>query len=146
MDNIVRILASARADTQSAKSAVELLQAELEATDEYQRLQLAKQNLSERTSSERTVYDALYDQAVQNYDGQNKKPHPAVGLGDYTVVEYDEEAMKNWAIDHKLPGLLKLDKRAANAVAKGPTAPEFVTISTEVRARIAADLSEYLDE
>ena len=145
MENLVRILASARADKESAQSAVKLMQEELEKTDEWQRLRLAKENLSERTSSERTVYDALYDQAVQNYDG-DKKPHPAVGLGEYTVVEYNEEAMKNWAIDHKHPGLLKLDKRAANAVAKGPTAPEFVTISTEVRARIATDLSEYLDE
>ena len=70
------------------------------------------------------------------------KPHPAVGIGMYTVLKYEESD----AIDHcrkHLPNALSLKKRDFEAVAKVAKL-KFVSITTEPRAKIASDLSEWL--
>jgi len=73
----------------------------------------------------------------------NKKPHSAITFKSYTVLDYDETAAFDYAIQH-LPGALKFNKTPFEKVAK-VAALDFVTISTEMRPTIASDLSEYED-
>ena len=146
MENLVRILASARADKESAQSAVKLMQEELEKTDEWQRLRLAKENLSLRNDDESKLDDQLRDTAIKQYElDKNKHPHSAVSIGEYDVLEYDPGSALIWCVEKDMRKALKLDKRQFENIAK-IMEPEFVTMEKEPRAKIKTDLSEYLDD
>jgi len=80
--------------------------------------------------------------ALDNYAREGtKKPHAAVQIKLYTVLDYDPGE----AIKLALPGTLKLDKKAFEKVAKVMPI-DFVTIGKEPRATVAKDLSRFKSE
>lgn len=140
----IKILAAERGAISQLRAAIVAQEEELAQTFEYKRLQYMKEQLNVNEYEAKKHEDAIKRIAVDEFDGENKQPHPAIQIKTFTVVSYDDDVMKAWAIEHNHPAMLKLDKVAANKVAKGPTAPEFVSIKTEDRAQIKTDLSDYL--
>ena len=146
MNNLVRMLASVRADKDSAQDAVKLMQEELEKTDEWRRLRLAKENLAQRNDDESKLDAQLRETAIKQYElDKNKHPHSAVSIGEYDVLEYDPDSALIWCVEKDIRKALKLDKRQFENIAK-IMEPEFVTMEKEPRARIKTDLTEYMNE
>ena len=77
------------------------------------------------------------------YDGEDKSKVYGVGIREVTKLAYSGAEAFDWAVAHKLA--LKLDGKTFEKLAKIDP-PDFVTITTEPQATIAADLSEYLDD
>lgn len=101
-------------------------------------LEAAKNTASELDEQVRT-------RAVADFEATgNKRPHPAVGVGEYTTLDYQEEQALQWGI--QFGTCVKLDKRAFEKAAKALGNIEFVKISTEPRARIDSKLEGYLNE
>uniref|UniRef100_A0A6M3IQN2 Uncharacterized protein n=1 Tax=viral metagenome TaxID=1070528 RepID=A0A6M3IQN2_9ZZZZ len=82
--------------------------------------------------------------ACKAYDGENKRPHAAIGVGDYDTMEYSDGDAVAWAIEKDFPQLLSLKKAQFKAMAKAAK-PAFVIFGKEVRASVSGDLSEYLE-
>ena len=151
MNELVTLLAHYRAELDAHKAELKERQAELDeilaALPIAQTMATIKEEVDVLAAEEQRIYRALCIEAVNAYETtHDKRPHPAVQIKLMTQVDYNEDKFKAWAIEHDLPGLLKLDKAAAKKVATGPTAPDFVTIGTYPQATVATDLSEYLDE
>jgi hypothetical protein len=81
--------------------------------------------------------------AVEMFDGENKQVHPAVGVGEYTVMEFDDDEALRYCVDHQMYSLLKLNVSAFTKAAKAGIF-EFVLETKQLRAKIASDLSQYL--
>ena len=88
--------------------------------------------------------------AVAAYEATgNKKSHPAVPVAIYTILDYNMlEALEY--CQERLPGAVKwskpvLDKSAFEKAAR-ILMPKFVTVTEEPCARIARDLSEFIEE
>ena len=84
----------------------------------------------------------LKAQRVTEYDGVDKSKRFGIGIREVTKLDYDRITAYLWAIDHTI--CLSLDTRSFEKLAKVDT-PDFVTITTEPQATIAADLSIYLE-
>jgi hypothetical protein len=80
--------------------------------------------------------------AVYAADG-NKKPHAAVSVKEFTVLDYDPKLALEYCVTH-WPAALKLNTTAFEKISK-IARPEFVTEHVEPRAQIATDLSVYVD-
>lgn len=81
---------------------------------------------------------------VQAYEETgNKTPALGVGIRELTKYDYDSGKALQWAKSHDMA--LKLDDTAFKKIIKADT-PDFVTVTKEVTATIATDLSEYLKE
>ena len=140
----VKELANARRDTAQAKVLISIIEDRIAATDEGKALQTIRDRLGELAALETEAEKATRDAAIVAYDSTaEKKPHPAITIKSYTVLDYDDAVAFDYAIQH-LPGALKFNKTPFEKVAK-VAALDFVTISTEMRPTIASDLSEYED-
>ena len=84
----------------------------------------------------------LKAQRVEEYDGEDKGKVFGVGIRECLKMHYSDDDAFEWAVAHKLA--LQLDKRTFEKIAM-PTPMDFVTITTEPQATIAADLSEYVE-
>jgi hypothetical protein len=117
----------------------------LRQTKEYTDLQMLKeaqvQNEAQIILTEKNVREI----ALSEYAANQVKDFGGVQIKNFTILEYDEQAAVNYCLKHQHAGLLKLDKRGFEKVAK-ITQPDFVTIKEEPRAQIATDLSEYLEK
>ena len=89
----------------------------------------------------------IRDYTVSIFESTGEKhPHPAVGIREYTKLDYDKDEALHWAQRH-LPKALKLDNRffEKHAKAVSETQPiSFVRIYKEPRATISTDLGEYV--
>ncbi len=83
--------------------------------------------------------DKLRDLTLKAYtlDPTNKKPADGVGIREVTKLEYDGKVALAYAKEHLL--FLQLNKTAFEKFAKDEE-PDFVTITTEPQATIAAKL------
>lgn len=141
----IRILAADRDALSELKASIQAQNEELKQTMEYQRLDYMQTQAKALLDAIQQQEDSIKKIAFNLYGiNHNKQPHPAVQIKTFTIPVYDDDVMKAWAIDHKHPAMLNLNRAAANKVAKGPTAPSFVTILEEDRAQIKSDLSDYL--
>jgi hypothetical protein len=142
----VKELAEARSKLAIIKKSRADLQADIDA--------LIEEKFGSKTRSLDASIDAAKVEA-ERLDGQvrtlavksfekdgNQKPHPAVGIGEYTVLEYDTDKALDYARKH-IPNAVKLDKTAFKKAAK-VLGLEFVEVSVEPRAKINRDLTEYL--
>ena len=144
MNVLVAAIAKGRQQIQDYKESAANVQAQIDESDLGSQLRFAKELQAFHADNIAALEDKLKTLALAEYDGENKQVHPAVMVKQFKVIDYDPEAMKEWAMVHQHPGLLNLNKAAANKVATGPTAPAFVVIEFEDRAQIKSDLSEYL--
>ena len=143
INSLVVSLAQKRKQVAGQIDRVTQLKEILEKSQEWVMLQAAIDKLSLDKEVANEAYQLLCDTSL---DLGDKHPHPAVTIKDVTLVDYDEDEFKSWAIEHNHPGLLNLNKSAAKKVATGPTAPDFVTVTKEPKAYIKNDLSEYIKE
>ena len=136
----VRTLAERRQHEAMAKK--ELGEIEVEVYKKFgERLAVAKEYLSAARNSMLDAEAAVRAAAIAK-PIVCSKPHPAITVGMYTVLAYDESD----AIDHcrkHLPNALSLNRRFFETVAKVAKL-KFVSITTEPRAKIARDLSRWL--
>ena len=144
MNEAVTYLAKCRQYEAEDKAAVERIEAAIRAEygkmldDARHLLGVAKADVADAEDDVRKLSLAAYVEGGKS----DKKPHPAVQIKTYTVLEYDEGDALDYCREH-LPNALKLDKRAFEKVAK-VAEPEFVAVKDEDRATIARDLSEWL--
>ena len=137
----VRTLAERRQHEALAKEMLSEIEAEV-AEKFGASLAAARRYLQDTKSDEVDAAAKVRQLGIDQYGDADKPPHPAVGIGMYTVLKYDESD----AIDHcrkHLPNALSLKKKDFEAVAKVAKL-KFVSITTEPRAKIARDLSRWL--
>ena len=146
LEQLTKQLANERADLRDQLAAIDGIMAEFEGTKLGKELALAKKLASINTTVIQDTEDDIKSLALASYDGTNKKLTDAVSIKTFTVVSYDQFEMKSWAIKHNHPAMLNLNKAACNKVAKGPTAPDFVTVEDEDRAQIKGDLSAWVTQ
>ena len=140
----VNELANARATTYRIKNKIDMAEAALAATQAGKDLEALRMAAKLATVVETRAEKHARATAESAYKVTgDKKPHPAITLKEYTVLDYNEAVAFDYAIRH-LPGALKFNKTPFEKVAK-VAALDFVTIATEMRPTIASDLSEYED-
>lgn len=144
MEVYVKKMSRLQAEYKAQQESLEKVELAAISTPEYQAYLAKLETVRESKRWYEEERRMVGDYAVEHFDGENKHPHPAITLKEFTVVDYPADRMKAWAIEHNHPGLLNLNASAAKKVATGPTAPEFVSVTKEIRATIKTDLSEYI--
>lgn len=137
----ITILADARvvlAQRETAKGAAE---ARLEETLAWSDYTNAKAQAEEARATAQAAYEAVCGFALDAFDGENKHPHPAVTIKEYTTLDYDEGKAMEHARQH-LPNCIKLDAVAFKKAAPALSLP-FVTVGSDHKATVKRDLSEY---
>jgi hypothetical protein len=137
----IRVLADARRAREQAKEDVDRIKAEIEAQF-GDALRRAHEVLEEASLAVAAIDEVTRAFAVDWFNAtDDKKPHPAVTVKMYTILEYDPAVALDYCTKH-LPKALRLDRRAFEKVAK-VLEPDFVTFCVEPRATILSKLEEY---
>ena len=142
LDELVAELAKARAERDRARFSFDAVNEEI--YDTYgDRLKVtqdayvaAKQRVEMLETNARTV-------AVSEFQRTgSKKPHKALSVGEYEIMQYGEDDALEYCVEHEIVAAMKLNKKKFEAVAK-VLRPDFVTFDTEARGRIATNLEEW---
>jgi hypothetical protein len=142
LEQRVRELALHRASVARYKAAQAEAQAALEATPEWQRVQVAKTQAASVSKDEDEFRGRVESATLDIYGAlADKHPHPGVQVKDYEVVKYDAEKAKSYCIAH-LPNALKFDPAAFEKAAR-VLGLEWVEIVKEPRVTVATDLSKW---
>jgi hypothetical protein len=146
MHDLIEALARARNIEQEYREEIKGLEREIALTGIGQRLAYVKNDLLRVAKLDVEDATAAVRRAgVEAFEESGKtRPHPAVQIKQYTVLDYDDAYALEYARQH-LPQALKLDRRVFEKVAKAAQ-PDFVAISKEPRATISRDLSEYVKD
>ena len=144
MDDNIKALAHQRRDGELLEQNKAELLRKLENCPLWQSYLEVQTKIIDNKAAKATLEAEIKAGAVDTFDGENKNPHPMVSIGEYSVLEYEDTEALAYCIEHNMPSLVNLNKSAFNKAAKAGIF-EFVTIKKEPRARIAADLSTYLD-
>lgn len=83
-------------------------------------------------------------ECVKSHKETGMKNYPGGKVKQFTILEYDKEKARQWAVEHLHTGILKLDVKKFEGVAKTLT-PDFVTITQVPRMTLSKDLSEFLE-
>ena len=144
VENLVLDLARAREEKEYTKERIGRLQAEIALTPLGEQLQSAMDCLAAAEETVATADSTLRKATLDGYHRTHeKRPHKAVTVKIYTVLEYDAEAAIMEAIEH-FRWTLKLDKRKFDRIAKDADFA-FVTKRVDPRVSVARDLSFYLE-
>jgi len=145
MKDIVERLAYSREI--AAERAVQLKEAEtkLQASPLWRQWELASGDLKAAKSNVAQDEEDARRVAMEIFiETDDRAPHPAIKIKDFTVLDYEDADAFDYAREH-LPKALKLDERTFEKAAK-ILELDFVVIRQEPRATIARDLSGYLPE
>ena len=142
MEIYIRNLAIARKKYEDTKAFRDLVRDELLADE---RLRVAERMLKDADEIMKLEEQILRDEALCFFeiDG-NKKLHPAVSIAMVKEYDYQDPDVINWAIEHNIAFLLKVNRPAVKKFVDDPTLP--VTVTEVASTRIKTDLSEYLPE
>ncbi len=142
MDELIRRLAYDRKVEAEYRQEIAEIEAEIAASPLVKQLERARELLKVAQADVADSEEDVRKAALEAYQADgSKKPHPAVAVKVYTVLDYDPAQALDYARQH-LPQAVKLDKRMFEKVAKVADFP-FVDITTEPRVTIARDLTEY---
>lgn len=136
MSEIISKLAEIRRRRELVEKIRDAALEKLKEIELYQQYLEACEIVKQIKAEEDRETDMVRDYFVSQYDGENKKPYPAVTIGIYTTI--------NHCIEHNLPTLLNLNKSEFEKAAKVGIF-NFVILGKETRAKIATDLSEYIE-
>jgi hypothetical protein len=143
MENEVAHLAYRRRVVAEREALLIEEEAKLHASLLWQMVGARQRSLNQAKDKQADAETEVRKEALAAYEETgDKKPHPAVPIKMYTVLEYEEANALDYAREH-LPKALKLVKRTFEKAAK-VLELDFVTVTQEPRATIARDLSEYL--
>ena len=141
-------LAKIRSDITKTEEDLLCAQELLEDRIEYKEVLACKEELKayakiQETLEENIRSDAVMLSAFTNYE--DRKPVSCVEVKEFTIVNItDERIAKIWAAQNA-PDALSIKKAPFNKIAKVMNL-DFVDKSTEYRAQVSSNLSEYLDE
>lgn len=118
------------------------------ASPRYKGLYLSRKDLDEEMKD---LEADIRAEAVDNFDGQNKKPIEGVGIQESESYEYTYEKAMDWARKFAPLAIVEqLDtsylESTFDQLVKSGKLPNFVTIAKETKATIARDLSSYLED
>jgi hypothetical protein len=142
MNELIKQLAQARKEIEAMQSEADALReaALANAPGYYDILDTIQKGKDLAEHFEAQIKKEAIEQATAT---DNKRPHPAVQVKTFTVLEYNEQSARMWCYENFKPAL-KLDKKAFEALQKTKNLPDFVEVKEEQRAQIAQDLSQYL--
>lgn len=144
MKEMVELLARERQNKAACEARVADTEKKLAATSLGLRL-TAQRRVLQATRAEVARLEAIVRKAALAAfrSTGNPTPHPAVRVKEHSVLAYDADEALEYAVRH-LPGTftIKLRVRDFEKAARALTLP-FVITSTERRASIARDLSEW---
>lgn len=145
----VTMLATLRTQIASTQSEIMLTEAALAQTEPGQTLASLRELLKNMQAVEKELTGQIHTAALELYtQTAEKKPHPAVGIKVYTVLEYAAAELLPWA-EENLPEAVKksLDKTAferyATAMKELRPVPG-VTFVEDPRVTIAGNLVAFL--
>ena len=145
LNEAVKVLAELRDLEGCTEARVREAQIALDNSFQAEHLRAGQDRLRQVKSQIAEVAKIVREKAVTTFrETKNKHPHPAVTVALYTVLRYPAAKALAWACEH-LPAAVKLIKAKFEKVAKEAELP-WVTISKEPRAKIASDLSKYLED
>ena len=144
LDEKVRELARQRAGIDELKERIALKEKLMASTPEGRRLAELQTVLVIRLDRALLTYDDVRETAAFAYaETGSKHPHPAVPISMFTTYEFDQATAIKWAISHK-PDLLQLNGSQFKKHAKKYPLL-FVKIGVKPVAKVATDLSEYVE-
>jgi hypothetical protein len=142
----IRDLALGRIELAEEKARVKDLEAEMEQSDAYHKLEEARNHLRLKEAAIRGLEEGIKDRVKTEFiQGglEDTKPYEGIQVKKFQVVRIlDERAAKEWAGENA-PGALSIKTSQFNKIAKALDALDFLEIDTEWRAQIASDLSMY---
>jgi hypothetical protein len=145
--SMMKALAEARREEESARNATTEMQRLFENTAEYKAFLAARTALHEKQLAVAAIEAEVRKAAVEDFKFNGEKAvYAGVQVKLFTKVEYDAKAMRDWA-KANMTSLLHLDTKAVELAAKSGVIDEApITITKEPRAQIDSDLSAYLGE
>ncbi len=146
IDSSLTRLAASRKQIEEQKSFLSLLEAELAASELYQRIQTGKEQLTRLASLAKTDDENVRSVALDIFDRdseENKAIRDGVSIAEYTTFEIEENLAIAWASEHHQKAL-KLNLTEIKKVAKAGMEVDGVVLGKENRVKIASDLSSYL--
>jgi hypothetical protein len=143
-DKLIEQLAWARYRLEGQGAEEQGLEDEIKMTEAGIRLDACREEQAETRKVIADLESQIRTEALAVYaaDG-NKRPHTAVSIKEFTVLDYDPKLALEYCVTH-WPAALKLNATAFEKISK-IARPEFVTEHVEPRAQIATDLSRYVD-
>ena len=144
LNQAVQHLAQARKELEQLDGEAGYCLACLQATGQWEDLNEAKVKKAAKQDEVAELETALRNLAVESYDEDgNKHPHPAIGVKEFTHLDYSPAMAKEYCLEHRIQAALKLDAKAFEKLAPGLDLG-FVDTVKEFRATIATDLSEWV--
>jgi hypothetical protein len=138
LEKEVYLLAIARLAVEEATATVKKRAGDLEQTETWMQLDLAREWLAERKDNMKHLEGRVRELAVTlHYQGQD--PHPGVKIVQANKYAYTHSKAIKWASDTRQFQLLKLNVAAFKKVASTLTL-DFVRHETEAQARISSKL------
>lgn len=147
LPSMMKALAQARQDVLVSQACVDEADTMLKSTHPYARLQAAKQSLAKDQARMESITALAKEEALKNFRfNSSKQVYAGVQIKLFARVDYDPEAMRDWARENMM-SLLTLDTKATDIAAKAGLLDDApVTVYKDPRAIIASDLSGYLAE
>lgn len=142
----VKKVAHARESVRRIKDGLDIAERELAASELFQNIVTSRENLKAAREEQASLEAKVREEALEHFGLHgDKKPHPAVAIKQFALLDYDVEMALDWAVRHKIPQVLRLDRRAFEKLA-GVIEIEGITQFIEPRAMIARDLSKWVPD
>ena len=143
MENTIVSLAYIRQVVGEREATLAAYETELHTTQLWKALEERRASLQKARTAQSDLEVKVRKAAMKTFvETDDRTPHPAVKIKDFTALDYDDEDAIEYAREH-LPKALKLVKRVFDKAAK-VLELDFVVIWQEPRATIARNLSKYL--
>lgn len=133
-----------RDQVEEAQAHVADCQGELESSIEFGDLQKAKDRLTNRAYDLTSLEAEYREVCLESFKETGEKQQPGGIIKTFKTYDYDVVKAIEWAIGHRVPGVLKINAAAFKKVANSMNV-EIVTIGEEPRMQISKDLSKWLE-
>lgn len=142
MNEKLKLLAQARAAEETAKDKQNKIIEGVKTTDDWTAAQYVRDTARQLIEK---LEDEIKVEALATFSSTGTKKQEAVTIKEFAVVTIKDEALaREWCMTNFRPAL-KLDTKTFEKAVKDGTVPDvYATVTTEPRAQIATDLSEYL--
>lgn len=142
MDELIRKLAQARAESAQAREKTNALMEQVKQSPEYivesTKLETANATIDELTARIKEQAESVFQSSGE------KHPHEAVEIKSFDTVSFskDGDDLRDWCLV-KLPGVLRVDMKALEKAAKAGVV-EISNVKKQPKVYIKQDLSGWL--